>query len=216
MDVVHEIVMVPIAEIKPYARNARKNEATIKKLVELLPKVGFNVPLVLDRNNVIVKGHTRWAAGRRLSMTELPCVYTDADPETIKLDRLADNRVQEFSLWDADLLGSELAGLNLPFKLDLGILEFKLDLPALNLPGAGPASASAGSSSSPEGESPPAGLPGESGEGEPGEGSRETRDEPDEPEVGPGLSAADLVDTSAPEYLEVLCNKCGNRLYVKP
>jgi ParB-like nuclease domain len=206
LDVVNKLEMVAIADIKPYERNARKNEATVKKLVELLPKVGFNVPLVLDRNNVIVKGHTRWAAARRLGMKVLPCVYTDADPETIKLDRIADNRVQEFSLWDADLLSSELSGLNLPFKLDVGLLEFKLDLPAFEMPGAGASPPSGAPLSPPPTEGLPAGPAGEPGDG--GEPNGEGEDEP-------GLSAADLVDTSSPEYLEVLCNNCGNRLYVK-
>src|SRR5438309_6277653 len=95
--VVSQMAMVQTSQIRPYHRNARKNDATVEKLVELIPKVGFNVPLVLDRQNVIVKGHTRWKAAIRLGLEQLPCVYTDADPESIKLDRLADNRVQEFS-----------------------------------------------------------------------------------------------------------------------
>jgi hypothetical protein len=61
-------------------------------------------------------------------MKELPYVYTDNDDETDKLDRIADNKVQEFSLWDTELLSSELAGLNLSFEFDLGILDLKLDM----------------------------------------------------------------------------------------
>jgi ParB family transcriptional regulator, chromosome partitioning protein len=123
---VSEMVMVETRKIRPYHRNPRKNDATVDKLVELIPKVGFNVPLVLDRQNVIVKGHSRWRAAVKLQMPRLPCVYSDADPETIKLDRLADNRVQEFSTWDKELLGGELASLNLDFAFDLGTLDFEL------------------------------------------------------------------------------------------
>lgn len=213
MDVINTMEMVPIGAIKPYARNARKNDKTVAKLVELLPKVGFNVPLVLDRNNVIVKGHTRWQAAMRLGMKTLPCVYTDADPETVKLDRIADNRVQEFSLWNEDLLGSELAGLNLPFALDLGILDFKIDLPAFEVGFGAPPS---GLRKGPEAAARDTGAGEEegalsgSGEDDTGEG-REDEDGEDEPE----MTAADLVDVDEPEYLEVRCDKCGNRLYVK-
>jgi ParB family transcriptional regulator, chromosome partitioning protein len=126
VEIVNELVMVETRKIKPYHRNVRHNDVTVEKLAELIPKVGFNVPLVLDRDNVIVKGHTRWKAAVRLKMPRIPCVYTDADPETVKLDRLADNRVQEFSAWDQELLGGELASLNLNFAFDLGTLDFEL------------------------------------------------------------------------------------------
>jgi ParB family chromosome partitioning protein len=126
VEIVDQLVMVETRKIKPYHRNPRTNDATVDKLVELIPKVGFNVPLVLDRKNVIVKGHTRWKAAVKLGMAQVPCVYTDADAETVKLDRLADNRVQEFSTWDQELLGGELASLNLNFAFDLGTLNFEL------------------------------------------------------------------------------------------
>lgn len=99
MEIVNQIVMKKISEVKPYVRNPRKNDKTVNLLVEIIPKVGFNVPLVIDRNGVIVKGHARYAAAIRLGMEEVPCVVTDADEETIKLDRLADNRISEFSEW---------------------------------------------------------------------------------------------------------------------
>jgi ParB-like chromosome segregation protein Spo0J len=118
VEVVRETVMVPITEIKPYKNNPRINDATVEKLVQLLPKVGFNVPLLLDRENVVVKGHARLAAAIRLNMTSVPCCYTDADPESIRLDRLADNRVGEFSHWDELLLPAEIAALG-PAQLEL-------------------------------------------------------------------------------------------------
>lgn len=133
-EIAHTLVMVPIASIKPYQRNPRKNSTTIDKLVELIPRVGFNVPLVLDRHNVIVKGHSRWTAAIRLGMKAVPCVYSDADPEAIKLDRLADNRVQEFSQWDDALLSSELA----EFKAGYDFGLFDLYLPTAADPPAPP------------------------------------------------------------------------------
>jgi hypothetical protein len=205
VDVVNTIEMLPIEQIKPYERNARKNEATVQKLIELLPKVGFNVPLVLDRNNVIVKGHARWKAARRLGMKVLPCVYTDADPETIKLDRLADNRVQEFSVWDNELLGVELASLNLDFQFNLGVLDFKLDAPPLDF------------SPSPTrpAEPPESGVPAGAAK-VPEMADSAAREASDEAGEDNDVTAEDLAGIQDPEYLEVMCNKCGNRLYVKP
>jgi ParB-like chromosome segregation protein Spo0J len=127
VEVVSALVMVDTKTIKPYFRNPRLNEKTVARLVELIPKVGFNVPLVLDRDNVIVKGHARWTAAIQLGMPELPCVYTDADAETIRVDRLTDNRVAEFSDWEEELLKAELTMVT---SNDLGALlqnlEFEL------------------------------------------------------------------------------------------
>jgi ParB family chromosome partitioning protein len=126
-EIVNTLVMVETSAIKPYERNPRRNDATVEKLVELIPKVGFNVPLVLDRQNVIVKGHTRWAAAVKLRMPAIPCVYTDADEDSVRLDRIADNKVQEFSSWNEEMLKSELAALSLPYSFDLASLNFKLE-----------------------------------------------------------------------------------------
>ena len=126
MEIVNQIVMKKISEVKPYVRKPRKNDKTVNLLVEIIPKVGFNVPLVIDRNGIIVKGHARYAAAIRLGMEEVPCVVTDADEETIKLDRLADNRISEFSEWVNDELLHELDMLNLDFDFDLESLGFSV------------------------------------------------------------------------------------------
>ena len=116
-EVVDRIVMKKISEIKPYFRNPRKNDKTVELLVQMIPKVGFNVPLTIDKKGVIVKGHARYTAAIRLGMEELPCVITDADEETIKLDRLTDNKISEFSKWDQDELLHELDSLNIDFDI---------------------------------------------------------------------------------------------------
>lgn len=95
----NEIVMKKVNEIKPYVRNPRKNDKTVELLVKLIPIVGFNVPLVIDKNGIIVKGHARFSAAIKLGMKELPCIITHADEEAIKADRIADNKVSEFSEW---------------------------------------------------------------------------------------------------------------------
>lgn len=132
MLVVNKIVMMKIDEIKPYIRNPRLNEKTVEKLCQLIPQVGFNVPLVVDREGIIVKGHARYYSAVRLGMEEVPCVITEADEESIKLDRIADNRVQEFTEWDMESLQHELNTLT----IDHAILDFRMgaEMPQLNIP----------------------------------------------------------------------------------
>ena len=110
--------------IKPYHRNARHNDETVNKLVEIIPKVGFNQPIIIDKNNVIVKGHSRWKAAVRLGMEKVPCIISENDDETNKLDRLADNKIQEFSKWNDELLATELASLNID---DIDMSDFGFD-----------------------------------------------------------------------------------------
>ena len=197
-------MLVETRKIKPYQRNARKNDATVAKLAELIPRVGFNVPLVLDRKNVIVKGHARWKAAVKLGMTAVPCVYTDADEETIKLDRLADNRAQEFSTWDVELLSGELASLNLNFAFDLGTLNFEL---ADN-----PRKTADAHALAPADDSPPSGRREEAAPA-----GREDRNDGGNGDK-PYISDADVRDAySLPvaDYDEVTCDKCGNHMFIR-
>ena len=124
MEIVNLIVMKKISEVKPYVRNPRKNDKSVILLVEIIPKVGFIVPLVFVRNGVFGKGHARYAAAIRLGMEEVPCVVTDADEETIQLVRLPDNRISEFSEWSYVELLHESDMLNLDFDFDLESLGF--------------------------------------------------------------------------------------------
>lgn len=110
-----KIVMKKISEIKPYIRNPRKNEKTVDLLCKVIPKVGFNVPLVIDEKGVIVKGHARFTAAIRLGMQELPCIVTHASEEAIKADRIADNKISEFSEWVNEELLHELDSIELDF-----------------------------------------------------------------------------------------------------
>lgn len=128
MEICNEIVMKKIGEIKPYIRNPRVNDKTVELLCEIIPKVGFNVPLVIDKNGVIVKGHARFTAGIRLGMTELPCVVTNADEEAIKADRITDNKISEFSEWVNDELLHELDMID----LDINFADFGLPVPSFD------------------------------------------------------------------------------------
>lgn len=104
-----EVVMMPVNEIIPYWRNPRRNDKTVDALCETIPVHGFNVPIVVDRNNVVVKGHARLRAAKRLGMEQVPCIVSDAPEDVIKADRIADNKIQELSAWDFGKLNFELA-----------------------------------------------------------------------------------------------------------
>ena len=124
----NEIVMKKINEIKPYVRNPRKNDKTVELLCKIIPKVGFNVPLVIDEKGVIVKGHARFTAAIRLGMTELPCIISHADEEAIKADRIADNKISEFSEWVNEELMHEIDMIDFDFDFsELGFPKVSFD-----------------------------------------------------------------------------------------
>lgn len=123
-----KIVMKNINDIKPYHRNARYNDETVNKLCEAIKVVGFNVPILIDKNNVIIKGHSRWKAGVKLGLEKLPCIVSENDEETNKFDRLADNKIQEFSKWNNEILNTELASLNIDLDVNDFGFDFDLDI----------------------------------------------------------------------------------------
>lgn len=108
-----KIEMRSPTSVKPYWRNPRINDATIDALVEVLPVIGFNVPIVVDRDGVIIKGHARHSAAIRLGMESIPVIVSDNSDEVNRLDRIADNRVFEVTRWDETEL-SELPIVPIP------------------------------------------------------------------------------------------------------
>lgn len=117
-----EILTKSITEIKPYDKNPRKNDASVDKVAESIKQFGFKVPLVIDKNNIIVTGHTRYKAAKKLGLKEVPCIMADdLTDEQIKAYRLADNKVGEFSEWDFGLLEEELDEI---FDIDMSDFGF--------------------------------------------------------------------------------------------
>ena len=103
------IVYMPIDDIIPYKNNARRNEEAVPVVKASIEQFGFRVPVCVDRDNVLVYGHTRLLAARELGMTELPVVRADdLTPAQVRAFRLADNKVAEKSGWDFDRLAKEL------------------------------------------------------------------------------------------------------------
>lgn len=129
------VVEKPIGEIKPYQKNPRKNDAAVPYVANSIREFGFKVPIVIDKNNVVVCGHTRLKAAESLGLKTVPCVVADdLTPKQVQAFRLADNKVAEAASWDTELLSRELEELNdLDFSMDsfgfdLSKLESDLDL----------------------------------------------------------------------------------------
>ena len=114
-----------IADLIPYAANAKKHdEKQIKNVAESIKQFGFVQPVVVDRAGVIVIGHCRVLAAKKLGMKEVPCVCVDdLTPEQVNALRLVDNKSNE-SDWDFNLLADELPGLDLSaFDFDWGLRD---------------------------------------------------------------------------------------------
>lgn len=121
------VVEKSITELVPYAANPRKNKAAVPFVANSIREFGFKVPIVIDRHNVIVAGHTRYQAAKSLGLTSVPCIVADdLTPQQIKAFRLADNKVSEKSQWDDVLLADELEGIT-----DIDMSEFDFEIRAL-------------------------------------------------------------------------------------
>lgn len=118
-----EIVNKKISEIKPYEKNPRINDDAVNYVANSIREFGFKVPIVIDSNGVIVAGHTRYKACKKLKYKEIPCVVADdLTDEQVNAFRLADNKVAEMADWDFDLLDDELGGI-----IDIDMSDFGFD-----------------------------------------------------------------------------------------
>ena len=120
------IIQMKVEDIIPYEKNPRKNDEAVKYVAESIKQFGFKQPIVLDKGNVIVAGHTRYKAAKKLKLETVPCVIADdLTDEQIKAYRLADNKVAEMADWDFDLLSAELDDL---FDYDMSVFGFEDDV----------------------------------------------------------------------------------------
>ena len=114
-----EVKNISITDIMPYEDNPRKNEDAVEYVMESIREFGFKQPIVLDENHVIVVGHTRFAAARKLGYKEVPCIIaSDLTEEQIRAYRLVDNKTNEFAEWDFPELQKELDALYDAFDME--------------------------------------------------------------------------------------------------
>ena len=120
-----EIINKKLEELKPYENNPRFNDDAVEYVANSIKEFGFKVPIVIDKNNTIVAGHTRYKASIELGLDEVPCIVADdLTDEQIKAFRLADNKVSEKAQWDFELLDEELDNI---LDIDMGDFNFEIN-----------------------------------------------------------------------------------------
>ena len=113
-----------IDRVKPYGKNPRRNDKAVEAVAKSIKEFGFRQPIVVDKDGVIVVGHTRYKAALKLGMKAVPVhVAADLTPQQARGYRLADNKVAEAAEWDVDLLPIELGELR-GDGVDLKLLGF--------------------------------------------------------------------------------------------
>jgi site-specific DNA-methyltransferase (adenine-specific) len=119
-----ELIEKKLSELIPYANNPRKNDGAVDAVVESIKQCGYISPIVIDENNEILAGHTRYKAMKKLKIKTAKCVVMEGLTEEQKRKyRILDNKTGEFAEWDIDLLNIELEGL------DFEGFDFGFDIP---------------------------------------------------------------------------------------
>lgn len=109
-----EIESIKVSDLIPYENNPRINDEAVEYVANSIKEFGFKVPIIIDKNNVIIAGHTRLKASEKLGLDEVPCIRAeDLDEDQVKAFRLADNKVGEIAVWDMEKLNIELDDINM-------------------------------------------------------------------------------------------------------
>ena len=119
-----EIIEKFTKELIPYANNPRENDGAVDAVAKSIKEFGFKVPVIIDKDNTIICGHTRIKAAKQLKMEKVPCILADdLTEEQVKAFRLADNKVGELASWDFSKLEDELKDLD-EMNLDFDMADF--------------------------------------------------------------------------------------------
>jgi hypothetical protein len=123
----YEVNMIDILDLKEYADNPRINKESVEKVVMSIKEVGWKVPIIVDEDNVILAGHTRLKAAQSLQLDKVPVHIAENLTEEQKTAfRIMDNKSQETSQWDNELLAGEFAKLA-DTNYDLDLTGFNFD-----------------------------------------------------------------------------------------
>ena len=119
-----DVKLKALESLKPYEHNPRKNEAAVDAVATSIREFGFRQPIVIDEAGVIICGHTRYKAAKKLGLAKVPVhVAKDLSPQQVRAYRLADNKSAELAEWDFEILPIEISALEND-KFDLGKLGF--------------------------------------------------------------------------------------------
>lgn len=122
-----KIEIKPLSSLTPYARNPRKNAAAVATIKASLKEYGWQQPIVVDPEHVIIAGHTRYLAALELGWTEAPVhIARNLTPTQVKAYRIMDNRSHERAEWDMDLLALEMEDLK-SMEFDLVLTGFEME-----------------------------------------------------------------------------------------
>ena len=117
----------PLAKIKPYERNPRKNDQAVAAVAESIRQCGYVAPIIVDEHFTILAGHTRWKALQQLGhATAQVCIVEGLSEEQKRKYRILDNKTGELAEWDDDLLRIELDGLDFD-GFDFGLLDLQTE-----------------------------------------------------------------------------------------
>ena len=120
------IVYKKVDDLIPYDNNPRNNDEAVDYVAKSIEEFGFKVPCVVSGDGVLITGHTRLKACKKLGIEEVPCIVADdLTPEQMKAFRLADNKTSEFAEWDLDKLDIELGEIA---DIDMGDVGFDVDI----------------------------------------------------------------------------------------
>lgn len=120
------IVYKETKDLIPYANNPRLNDNAVDAVAASIKEFGFKVPIVVDRENVIVNGHTRLKAAHKLGLKQVPCIVADdLTPEQVKAFRLEDNKTSDLAEWDMDKLDIELGEIP---DIDMSSFGFDIEI----------------------------------------------------------------------------------------
>lgn len=120
-----EIIYQNIENIKPYENNPRVNDDSVGKVAASIKEFGFKNPIILDKNNIILAGHTRHEAGQLLGLKTVPTITVDnIDEQQAKAFRIADNRTTDSAFWDIQLLEEIILDIQRDTEIDLTLFGF--------------------------------------------------------------------------------------------
>lgn len=123
-----KVILKNIEDIIPYENNPRNNDEAVEYVANSIKEFGFKVPIIIDKDNIIVSGHTRFKASKKLGLKEVPVIIADdLTEEQIKAFRIADNKTGEKAGWDLDKLKIELGDLDFDMT-DFGFGDFELSM----------------------------------------------------------------------------------------
>ena len=107
-----EVKLWKIRDVKPYEKNPRRNDSAVDAVAASIQEFGWKQPIVVDKDGIIIAGHTRYKAAKKLGLKDVPVVVADdLSEEQVRAYRLADNKTGELAGWDFSALEEELADI---------------------------------------------------------------------------------------------------------